>query len=129
MDAKFFLPFETAKLLKEKGYPQEGATMYYDTFSGGETNLITDRECVSCIVDGNVRHPLFNRLSKLYIAAPTYHEVLDWLEGKGYPVEIMLSIECLELKWFCAAERIITPNFDTREEAINACILAALKML
>ena len=82
MNNKFFVPFETAKMLKRKGYPQKLATKYYDTFSGGEISLITDRECVSCVVEENVRHPLFKRLSELYIAAPTYHEVVDWLYEK-----------------------------------------------
>lgn len=136
MDAKFLVPFETARQLKEKGYPQKLATKYYDTFSGGEISLITDRECVSCVVDGNDRHPLFNRLSKLYIAAPTYHEVVDWLDGKGIYITCYAPI--LKPVGRCAIS-IFNSNtndwgmcrgiYPTREEALNKGILKALEMI
>lgn len=131
MDKKFFVPFDTAQQLRENGYPQEGATMYYDTFSGGEISLITDRECVSCVVEGNDRHPLFKRLSELYIAAPTYHEVLDWLEEEK---EIQVSAMNRPFDfWFASVEgkenSYITDNFSTRKEALNEAILKALEML
>ncbi len=130
MNAKFFVPYQTARQLKEKGYPQKLATMYYDTFSGGEISLITDRECVSCVVEGNDRHPLFKRLSELYIAAPTYHEVVDWLEEKG----VRIYAECC-VYWSGLIDKYETDEFektklcDTREEALNAAILKALEML
>lgn len=140
MNAKFFVPLETARQLKEKGYPQELATKYYDTFSGGEISLITDRECVSCVVEGNVRHPLFKRLSELYIAAPTYHEVVDWLEGKGIRIEVRVAYHFREKKWSWRGDVYVVEDEDyetsqladwssTREEALNAGILAALEML
>lgn len=140
MNAKFFVPFETARQLKEKGYPQELATKYYDTFSGGEISLITDRECVSCVVEGNVRHPLFKRLSELYIAAPTYHEVVDWLWNK----DILIKADYLyrdrteRYEWagiaIASKEDILACDTSTdwgitREEALNAAIIKALEML
>lgn len=136
MDKKFLVPFKTAQQLKEKGYPQEGATMYYDTFSGGEISLITDRECVSCVVEGNVRHPLFKRLSELYIAAPTYHEVIDWLYGKKICITCHVAYS-YEEQYNGFRYEIQSYNEDdypddiyrTREEALNAGTLAALKML
>lgn len=131
MDKKFFVPYQTARQLKEKWYPQKLATMYYDTFSGGEISLITDRECVSCVVEGNDRHPLFKRLSELYIAAPTYHEVVDWLEGRkvriyakycnGWWYGFIDNSETMEIE--------STVRYQTREESINDGILKALEML
>lgn len=137
MNKKFFVPFNTARQLKEKGYPQKLATMYYDTFSGGEISLITDRECVSCVVDGNDRHPLYNRLSKLYIAAPTYHEVVDWLEEKGIYICIEVLLEkrgefvfSSYIDWIGNInQETHVGTYPTREEALNAGILAALKKL
>lgn len=140
MNEKFHVPFDTARQLKEKGYPQKLATKYYDTFSGGEISLITDRECVSCVVDGNDRHPLFNRLSKLYIAAPTYHEVVDWLDGKGIRIEVRLAYHFRKKQWSWCGYVYVVEDEDyetsqladwcsTREEALNAGILAALEML
>lgn len=131
MKSKFLVPFDTARQLKEKGYPQKGATMYYDTFSGGEISLITDRECVSCVVEGNVRHPLFKRLSELYIAAPTYHEVVDWLEGR----KVRIYAEYCNGWWYGfidnseTMEIEATVRYQTREEALNDGILKALEML
>ena len=136
MNNKFFVPFETAKLLKEKGYPQERATMYYDTLSGG-ISLITDRECVSCVVEGNDRHPLYNRLSKLYIAAPTYHEVVDWLQEKGIYICIEVSLVhsgdfvfCSYIDWIGNInQETHVGTYPAREQALNAGILKALEML
>lgn len=138
MNNKFFVPYQTARQLKEKGYPQKLATMYYDTFSGGEISLITDRECVSCVVEGNDRHPLFRRLSELYIAAPTYHEVLDWLEENGIYITTLWNIgetdKDYEIWWKCFVditlhEEQVTSVYHTREEALNDGILKALEML
>lgn len=140
MDKKFFVTYQTARQLREKGYPQKSATMYYDTFSGGEISLITDRECVSCVVEGNDRHPLFKRLSELYIAAPTYHEVVDWLEENRIYITTLWNIgetdkeDTYEIWWKCFVditlhEEQVTSVYHTREEAINAGILKALEML
>ena len=131
MNGKFFVPYRTARQLREKGYPQKLATMYYDTFSGVEISLITDRECVSCVVEGNDRHPLFKRLSELYIAAPTYHEVVDWLEGR----KVRIYAEYCNGWWYGfidnseTMEVEATVRYQTREEALNVSILKALEML
>lgn len=137
MDKKFLVPFKTAQQLKEKGYPQEGATMYYDTFSGGEISLITDRECVSCVVDGNDRHPLFKRLSELYIAAPTYHEVLDWLDSQGIYINCFAPTRKRDVGRYISSFynnntgywSTCKYNSTTREGALNMAIIAALEML
>lgn len=136
MNSKFFVPFETAKLLKEKGYPQDWATKYYDTFSGGEISLIANKECVSCVVEGNYRHPLLKRLSNLYIAAPTYHEVVDWLYGKKICITCHPAY-CYYGQYNGFQYEIQTYDEDdypddvycTREEALNAAILKALEMI
>ncbi len=131
MDAKFFVKYQTARQLREKGYPQKSATMYYDTFSGGEISLITDRECVSCVVEGNDRHQLFKRLSELYIAAPTYHEVVDWLEVR----KVRIYAEYCNGWWYGfidnseTMEIEATVRYQTREEALNEGILKALEIV
>lgn len=119
MNSKFFVPFETAKLLKEKGYPQAYVDMYYD----GNGSLIPPIAMLSDNDD----------LVQPIIAAPTYHEVVDWLEGKkkfifaeyrGYAT----------YDWGCFI-RDENKDFDyihaspTREEALNAAILQALEMI
>ena len=92
MDSKYFVPFETAKQLKEKGYPQ-----------GWE---LED-----------------------YCAAPTYHEVVDWLEGKG----IVIGTGKARGKWYCSIDSdtddLTTELYPTREAALNVAILKALEMI
>jgi len=134
MNAKYFVPFETAKQLKEKGYPQAWATMYYGTFDG-ETILLTDRESASCVVEGDEDSPVFEDWSESYYAAPTYHEVIDWLrEQYGLIVCVGFSVaRC----WVWSVGRlrdILTlgaygEKESTREEALNAAILVALSMI
>lgn len=73
MNSKFHVPFKTAKLLKEKGFPQDSEDYIY--FSDGERkrrNWLT-----------------FYQLDNLNaVICPTYHEVLDWLDINGYIVTI-----------------------------------------
>lgn len=128
MNSKFFVPFETAKQLKEKGYPQAWATMYYD-FALGKVYFLTDRESASCVVEGDEDSPVFEDLSKSYYAAPTYHEVVDWLEGKG----INIGSGKTYGKWYCSIDNnfddLTTELYSTREEALNSAIISALEML
>ena len=69
MNSKFHIPFKTAKLLKEKGFPQDGEDYIY--FSDGERkrrNWLTSYQ--------------LDNLNA--VICPTYHEVLDWLDINGY---------------------------------------------
>lgn len=69
MNTKFYVPFETAKLLKKAGYPQSGSDMYYNP--NGE--LKTQVELIAGYKED------YPTMIKYYIAAPAYCEVLDWL--------------------------------------------------
>ncbi len=137
MNSKFFVPFETAKQLKAKGYPQAWATKYYDTFDGN-TSLITDRESASCVVEGNEDSPVFADLSKSYTSAPTYHEVLEWLEKKDILIDCTCGYDyntkeqwyrCFTIKRGTRMQDWHTSQCPTREEALNAAILKALEMI
>lgn len=81
MNAKFFVPFETAKVLEGKEYPQRDSDMYYNP----NGTLFTQAE-----LDGGYKgkddRPI---MIPYYTAAPTYHEVADWLQDRGYPIETM----------------------------------------
>ena len=100
MNAKYFVPFETAKQLKEKGYPQ-----------GWE---LED-----------------------YCAAPTYHEVVDWLEEKGIYLHCYSPTRVQDIGQYTAGVFNSNTNdwgtcksvYSTREEALNAAILKALEMI
>ena len=129
MDSKFFVPLETAKQLKEKGYPQEFADWYYHE-SADELAFVHNRYVPERVVTGKP-----TELGIWYIAAPTYHEVIDWLrEQYGLIVCVGFSVaRC----WVWSVGRlrdILTlgaygEKESTREEALNAAILEALEMI
>lgn len=132
MDAKFFVPLETAKLLKQKGY-NEQCTYYY---GDGIIRIVSRCPCTNEELSNNTPNWLFNEC----ISAPTYHEVVDWLEGKGIRIEVRVAYHFREKKWSWCGYVYVVEDEDyetsqladwssTREEALNAGILAALEML
>ena len=131
MNSKYFVPFETAKLLKEKGYPQEFADWYYHE-SADELAFVHNRYVPDRVVTGKP-----TELGIWYIAAPTYHEVVDWLEGKGmciicYAPTIRQPNRRYKASVFIDNTidwRICNTTYPTREEALNAAILKALEMI
>lgn len=124
MNKKFIVPFDTARQLTEKGY---------------------DVDCYSYYTqNGKLYHDTFTLNNKWIrmgrFLAPTYHEVVDWLEGKGIYVSAFLSIgetdkeDTYKIWWKSFID--IPPHeeqssavYSTREQALNASILKALEML
>lgn len=130
MNTKFYVPFETAKMLKKAGYPQSGSDMYYN--SNGE--LVTRAELEAGY---NEEYPI---MITYYYAAPAYCEVLDWMISKKIAVitiemfEIMWNIRPIDeagMTWCCYVRLndtiVYTDYYNTRWEAINAAIIRALK--
>lgn len=127
MDKKFFVPFETALLLKEKGY--NGICDYY---------YAPDKQLYFGVT--RVSNDTLDYENNGTVAAPTYHEVVDWLEGKGIYVSAFLCIgetnkeDTYKIWW---KSFIDIPPYEeqssavcsTREEALNESILKALEIL
>ena len=115
MKSKFHVPFETAQLLKEKGY-NSLCDCYYEP----------DKELYLGILVSNMDYEDCGNCS-----APTYHEVVDWLEGRkvriyakycnGWWYGFIDNSETMEIE--------STVRYQTREESINDGILKALEML
>lgn len=72
--------------------------------------------------------------------APTFHEVVDWLEGKGIRIEVRMAYQFRERKWSWCGYVYVVEDEDyetsqladwcsTREQALNASIITALEML
>lgn len=126
MDKKFFVPYQTAQLLKEKGYPQEDSDMYY-TPNGelkSQADIYADRTD-----NDTMMYSYF--LTTYHIAAPAYCEVLDWLVGKKIYIDIDNTAKC---KWYCymwegSSAIGATGQYFTREQAYNAAIVRALEEL
>lgn len=116
MKSKFLVPFETAKALKEKGY-NSLCDCYYEP----------DKELYLGILVSNMDYEDCGNCS-----APTYHEVVDWLYKKGKI--IFAEYRAYENDWAgfigeINGEMKYLTEFPTREEALNAGVLAALEML
>lgn len=115
MKSKFHVPFETAQLLKEKGY-NSLCDCYYEP----------DKELYLGILVSNMDYEDCGNCS-----APTYHEVVDWLEGR----KVRIYAEYCNGWWYGfidnseTMEIEATVRYQTREEALNDGILKALEML
>ncbi len=111
MNAKFFVPYETAKTLVVKYY-NEGCEHFYNTFG----KITTDPKGCK-------------------IAAPTYNEVIDWLESKDIYVSVSIDFNFHKCKmeyngYITSYEgEWSSEEFTTREEALNAAILKALELI
>lgn len=123
MDKKFYVSFEVARLLKEKGYDEECFSYYYDdgkeidySFCGGERNSTWEERCVS---------------------APTKAEAIDWLDSKRMVVivDISLSDETWIYSIYREGEHVYDSiiskesHLPTRLEAEEAAIIKALELL
>ena len=121
MNKKFYVPFETAKMLKKAGYQQSGSDMYYN--HNGELLTRTELEA-----GYNEEYPI---MITYYYASPAYCEVLDWLEKKGYPIEsaCLRDFGGNDIMWVCGCSIHVSRIYQTREEALNDVILDVLKIL
>lgn len=123
MDKKFFVPFETAQQLKKKGY--SGICDYH---YAPDKQLYFGVTCVS--------NDTLDYENNGTIAAPTYHEVLDWLYEKNicitchpaYSYEGQYNGFQYEMQTY-DEDDYPDDIYRTREGALNAGILAALEML
>ena len=112
MDSKFYVSYEAARLLKEKGYDGE-CINYYDE-SGKLLFPYHHQEC----------HVLYPVITKA--------EAIDWLDSKGFYIDFVYTIggECAcTITISSCAEIIDMELFNTRLEAEEAAIIKALEML
>lgn len=128
MDKKFYVTFETAKLLKEKGFNKtvdklihlnqynipiiESPEKYYD-----ESEVYND----------------YLYLKQNHYACPTKAEVINWLERK---IIIGIGYDNLFSKWHyditpvrTGTKEINNLSFSTRLEAEEAAIIEACKYI
>lgn len=117
MDNKFYVSYEAARLLKEKGYDGE-CTNYYDEM-------------------GELLFPYHHQECHVLYPVITKAEAIDWLESKGMMVEISIDIdECAWIFNIVNKEKFITIGhpkdgefFTDRLEAEEAAIIKACELL
>ena len=124
MNEKFHVPFDTAILLRKKRYNNK-VDYYY--LPNGEI-------CLAVITE--VSNDTLDYENNGTIAAPTYHEVLEWLEGKGIYITCYATILKYVGRYAISVFNSNTNDwgmcrgiYPTREEAINEAIKAALHMI
>lgn len=127
MNNKFYVSYEAARLLKEKGY-NEVVESYYDTL--GELNEVRSM-FQNSVADNSFLHRFGD-----YYSAPSKAEAIDWLESKGIVVEVpfvrnkkwrfsLYKGDCFYMdSWI--HDRL---DFPTRLEAEEAAIIKALELL
>lgn len=126
MDSKFFVSYETARLLKEKGYNEECTTLYDCVFN----------EIIPAISVGLYRNECIK--NDCYCSCPTKAEAIDWLDSKGIIIELSVTHDLCHWVFsiYMKGEEDIFTNtdfdfeaFQTRLEAEEAAIIKALELL
>ena len=131
MNSKFYVSYEAARLLKEKGYNEKCNVAYTDTSNGSDIN--------GRIAFNSNDYPI-----GIY-PCPTKAEAIDWLESKGVIVELSYDdqahmdnarwqyfiythdndgwVEAMVCSW------VEDNYYKTRLEAEEAAIIKALELL
>lgn len=125
MNEKFHVSFDTANLLREKGYNNK-VDYYY--LPNGEI-------CLAVITE--VSNDTLDYENNGTIAAPTYHEVLDWLDSQGIYINCFAPTRKRDVGRYISSFynnntgywSTCKYNSTTREGALNMAIIAALEML
>ena len=133
MNSKFYVSYEAARLLKEKGYRDK--TMYGYSSEDQSMNTLDVRE------DYDWNDPddeFYSTETGEYVemfAAPTKAEAIDWLENKGIVIEIKL-LKRGRWRWTIYTQselidslREFYEDYKTRLEAEDAAIIKALELL
>ena len=128
MNSKFYVSYEVARLLKEKGYDRE-CMAYYQNDEFRPYSLT--RSGLS-MYNKNAAPDYMNQYS-----APTKAEAIDWLESKGIVIEV--QYRRLTGKYFSEIHynkirykdkpSDLTEDYKVRLEAEEAAIIKACKLL
>lgn len=124
MNAKFFVPFETAQQLKKKGY--SGICDYY---------YAPDKQLYFGVT--RVSNEKLDYENNGTVAAPTYHEVINWLDSQGIYINCFAPTRKRDVGRYISSFynnntgywSTCKYNSTTREGALNMAIIAALEML
>lgn len=121
MDSKFYVSYEAARLLKEKGY-NEAVGLYYNTLGA----LINVSDMFFRKVADNIQMAKYD-----YLSAPSKAEAIDWLESKGMCIIVFRRTIDNKVEWryVVLGQTEFISGFKTRLEAEEAAIIKALELL
>ena len=121
MNNKFYVSYEAARLLKEKGY-NEKVEKAYATMNDGKAIKVLQ------VVHNN------KELPELCYSCPTKAEAIDWLESKG--LIIVTELYFSRGKWSARIQRkdswayvALGEYYLTRLQAEEAAIIKACELL
>lgn len=118
MNSKFYVSYEAARLLKEKGYNEEC-----------ECTIDEDSDIYVC------EYRMNQDLPEWKWSCPTKDEAIDWLDSKGVIIEVLQDYRGV---WFYVIKISETESyvsesdnnyFPTRLEAEDVAIIKALELL
>jgi hypothetical protein len=114
MDNKFYVSYEAARLLKEKGYNEEC-----------DCAIDEDSDIYVC------EYRMNQDLPEWKWSCPTKSEAIDWLESKGMCIVVIRRTIDNEVGWRYVIynQTEIISGFSTRLEAEEAAIIKACKLL
>lgn len=127
MNKEDYVSLECAKLLREKEFNEYCGAYYHLNWDD-----MTEEECFEVAPNYDFR----NKDNRYRVAAPTLYEAQKWLRGRGYYVEVGIyekyvwafvvygyDDEC------CLSMVFSEKRYNTYEEALNAGIIEALKLI
>lgn len=133
MNKEDYVSLEVAKLLKQKGYNERCEQRFVEKIDGTEREEWDDDLCAVCTVSDAICYP-----------KPTLYEATKWLRERHIYVASVPSYNfwLIEKKftflidkldnngeWDCGWEQQDDDFYKTYEEALNAGILEALKLI
>lgn len=132
-----YVSFETAKLLKEKGFDGEYRAFWKDW--KGEIRLCSCNRAHMFDYCSNSMLRIYNGSNELNIAAPTLQMAMKWLR-KVHEIFIRPNISFLyPIRYYCeifcygdnlkTQQDVTTENFESPEEACEAAIKYCLENL
>lgn len=115
MDDKFYVSYEAARLLKEKGYNEEC-----------DCAIDEDRDIHVC------EYRMNQDLPEWKWSCPTKSEAIDWLESNGILVEILREYRGIWYFYIYKGKNLpylSSSIYKTRLEAEEAAIIKACELL
>lgn len=116
-----YVSLEVAKMLKEKGFDEPCEKAFVEKVDGTEREEWNDDLCAMCTVTDVISYP-----------RPTLYEAAKWLRNQGIHINVYYGHDGWLPDIFVFTKIYYVKAigyYDTYEQALNAGILEALKLI